>query len=151
MQLGELLLVEISALAVAGCLNCLGFWLLVLVLVFELINFIRSLTSSSVFKGFSILPKSQLSPSNCLVMINLSSSGIFLIRIGISKSPYADEEMPKVSRALRFASSLSYSVHIPLMSCIEVTGCIFIRFSMCVLIQSCLLLYLVSNISSAFL
>ena len=28
-QLGELLLVEISALAVAGCLNCLGFWSLV--------------------------------------------------------------------------------------------------------------------------
>ena len=54
-QLGELLLVEISALAVAGCLNCLGFWLLVVVLVFELINFIRSLASSSVFKDFSIL------------------------------------------------------------------------------------------------
>ena len=60
--LGELLLVEISALAVAGCLNCLGFWSLILVLVFELINFIRSrlelcfqrfYASSSVFKDFS--------------------------------------------------------------------------------------------------
>ena len=77
--------------------------------------------------------------------------GISLIRIGIIKSPYADEEIPRVSRALRFASSLSYSVRIPLISCMEVTGCIFIRFSMCVLMQSGLLLYLVSNISIAFL
>ena len=150
-QLEELLLVEICALAVAGCLDCLGFWSLVLVLAFELIKFNHSLASSFVFKDVSILPKSQVSPSNCLVMINLSPSGIFLIRIGISKSPYVDKEIPRVSRALRFASSLSYSVRIPLMSCTEVTGCISIKFSMCVLIQSCLLLYLVSNISSAFL
>ena len=40
-------------------------------------------------------------------------------------------EIPRVSRALRFASSLSYSVRIPLMSCMKVTGGIFIRFSMC--------------------
>ena len=71
------MLVKTSALAVAGCL---GFWSLVLVLVFELINFILTLALSSVFKDFSTLPKSQGSPSNCLVMINLSSSGIFLIR-----------------------------------------------------------------------
>ena len=60
MQLGKLLLFEISALAVAGCLNCLGFWSLVLVLVFELINFIRSLASSSVFK----ILVSYLSPNS---------------------------------------------------------------------------------------
>ena len=106
LQLGELLLVEIGALAVAGCFNWLGFWSLVLVLAFGVINSIRSLALSSVFKDFIILPKSQVSLSNCLVIINLSSSGIFLIRIEISYTPYADEEISRASRALRFASSL---------------------------------------------